>query len=218
MTKARMFSVNDYIILMIFTLMGVGGFIGNAFPVLKNQIKTTNYLLAPGSTFEKFMVQFVIRVVIAIPVALIIFWIAVHLAKASLIPDPSIGYDPAVKIPDFHFKGLLNLMYYKDVPPLILGIFSYYTFLFAGSVYFNRYVLAKTIILTGAILFSIYLSFLLFSHIVFPAETHGYNVYFKVYNITEDIDNIKLFLYTLASFSWLFFLPLAYFKLKEKEV
>ena len=217
MTRGR-FLVSDYNLMMIFTLMGVGVFIGNAFPVLKNQIKTTNYLLAPGSTFEKLMVQFVIRVVIFIPLSLILFWIAVNLAKASLIPDPTTGFDPAINIPDFHFSGLRDLLYYKDVLPTILGIFSYYTFLFAGSVYFHRYVLAKTIILTGAILFSLYLSFLLFSHLVFPAETQGYNVYFKVYNITEDIDNIKLFLYILASFSWLFFLPLTYFKLKEKEV
>jgi hypothetical protein len=199
-------------------MLGVGVFIGSAFPVLKDSIKTTNYLLAPGSTFEKLMVQFVIRVVIAIPLALILFWIAVYLAKATLIPDPTTGFDPAVHISDFHFKSLINQLYYKDVIPTILGIFSFYTFLFAGSVYFNRYVLAKTIILTGAILFSVYLSSLLFSHLVFPVETHGYNVHFKVYNITEDIDNIKLLLYTIASFSWLFFLPLAYFKLKEKEV
>ena len=103
MFNTKNYSSDSYTGLFLFYLMGIGVVIGTAFPALTDQIKTTNYLMAPGSTFEKFMVQFLIRIVLFIPLALIIFWTAVHLAKASLIPDPAIGFDPAKQIQDFHF-------------------------------------------------------------------------------------------------------------------
>jgi len=212
------FTNSQYLGLFIFYMIGNGIIIGTSFPVLTDHVKTINYILTPASIIEKYMVQFLNRIVIFIPLALLIFWVAVHLAKASLLKDQAIGFDLVNRIDDFHYKGLVNQLYYKDLVPSLLGIFSYYTFLFAGSVYYNRYALAKSIILTGAILFSVYLFLLLFSHLVFPEQTKGFNVYFYVYNVTKDIDNIKFFLYTIASLSWLFFLPLAYFKLKEKEV
>lgn len=208
----------DYIPLILIYLMVTGAFIGTAFPALNNQIKTSNYLLAPGSAFEKYMVQFVIRIVILIPVALVIFWIGVHLAKASLVPDPSRGFDPS-KIKDFHFKDL-----FEQVPTLldkiaiIVSIFSAASLLFAGSVYFKRFALVKTLIVSGICFFTVILSLVVFSHLFNPAETHGFDIELKAYKITENLYNTQLAAYLLGCFSWIFFLALGYFKLKEKEV
>jgi hypothetical protein len=164
------------------------------------------------------MVQFVIRVVLFIPLALIIFWVGVHLAKASLIPDLRFHIDPS-KIPDFHFSDL-----FKEVPTLrdkiviVVSIFSVATVLFAGSAYFNRFALVKTLIFSGIIVGSVVLSFVFFSHIFYPLTTHGFDIHNIDYKITDDISNTQLAAYLLGGLSWLFFLPLAYFKLKEKEV
>ena len=217
MMNTKHVGANQYTGFIVFYLMGVGVVIGTAFPALTNQIKTTNYLLAPGSTFEKYMVQFVIRMVIFIPIALIIFWISAHLAKASLVPDPTIGFDPEVSIADFSFGSLFNRLYYKDIAPIILGIFSMYAFLFAGSVSFNRFALPKTLIFAGGILVTMLFSLVLFSHIFYPLETQGFEIKLKPYKV-GDIDNYKVFLYCWACLSWPFFLLFAYFKLKEKEV
>jgi len=218
MLTTKHVGINQYSGFIVFYLVCVGVVIGTAFPALTNQTKTSNYLLAPGSTLEKYLVQFVIRIVIFIPIALLIFWISAHLAKASLVPDPNIGFNPQVSITDFSFQSLFNLLYYKDITPTLLGIFSVYAFLFAGSVFFNRFPLPKTLILAGVIVGAVVLSFVLFSHLIFPAETNGFKIHLNIYKITSDTDNMKLFLYFLSCLSWLFFLLFGYFKLKEKEV
>lgn len=203
----------------MFYLLGIGGLIGTAFPALKNQIKTSNYLLSPGSTFEKFMVQFMIRIVLFVPIAFGLFWIGTHLAKASLIPDPKSGFDPS-RIPYFHFRDLYFNVHSTIIDKLaiVLSIFSAASVLFAGSVYFTRFALVKTLILSGIIIGMVVLAFVLFSHIFYPAETHGLHVELKTYKITENLYNVQLAAYLLGGLSWIFFLVFGYFKLKEKEV
>ena len=218
MITTKHFSDSQYTGLFMFYLMGMGVFIGSAFPALSDQIKTSNYLLAPGSVFEKFIVQFVIRMVIFIPLALAIFWVATHLAKASLVPDLSIGFDPAEQIQDFHYGNLFNNINNLDRFIIILSAFSITSILFAGSAYFKRFSLVKTLIVTGIMVGAVILSFVLFSHIFYPIETHGFEMKLKTYKISEDLFNVQLAAYLLGGLSWLFFLPLAYFKLKEKEV
>jgi hypothetical protein len=218
MMMSQRVGANQYSAFIVFYLMGVGVVIGTAFPALTNQIKTSNYLLAPGSTFEKYMVQFVIRMVIFIPIALLLFWISAHLAKASLVPDPRIGFDPEVSIANFSFSDLLNGVAFMDKLTIIFTIFSIACLLFAGSVYFNQFALVKTLILTGIIIGAVILSFVIFSHIFYPEIVHGFDIHLEPYNITEEQNNFQLGFFILGGFSWLFFLPLAYFKLKEKEV
>jgi hypothetical protein len=203
----------------IFYLFGIGALIGTAFPALTNQIKTSNYLLAPGSTFEKYMVQFVIRIVLFIPLALFIFWVGTHLAKVSLVPDPKTNFDPS-KIPYFHFSDLIKDAHLTIIDKLaiVLSLFSAASILFAGSVYFTRFALVKTLIFSGTMVFAVILSFVLFSHIFYPAETHGFHIQLKTYKITENLFNVQLAAYLLGGLSWIFFLVFGYFKLKEKEV
>ena len=211
---------NDlYLPNITFYLLGIGALIGTAFPALKNQIKTSNYLLSPGSTFEKFMVQFVIRIALFVTLALLIFWCATNLAKVSLIPDPKSGFDPS-KIPYFHFSDLYAKADLTSIDKfaIVLSIFSAACVLFAGSVFFNRFALVKTLIASAIIVGAVVCSFVLFSHIFYPEVVTGFNIHFKEYKVTEDLSNFELAFYLLGSLSWLFFLPLAYFKLKEKDV
>jgi hypothetical protein len=208
----------DYLPLIFIYLMALGVVIGNAFPFLTNTVKTSNYLLAPGSTFEKYLVQFTIRIALFIPLALIIFWVGIHLAKASLTPNLSTYFDPS-KITDFSFSDLFEQVpKFRDKLMIVLSIFSVTSVLFAGSVYFNRFALVKTLIVAGMTIGAVVLSFVLFSHIFYPAENHGFSVELKPYKITDDLYNTQLAVYLLGGLSWIFFLVLGYFKLKEKEV
>jgi hypothetical protein len=209
---------NDYIPLILIYLTVIGALIGTAFPALNNQIKSSNYLLAPGSTFEKYMVQFIIRIVLFIPIALVIFWIGTHLAKASLISDARFNIDPS-RIADFQFSTMFDKVpTFRDKFMIVISIFSLASLLFAGSAYFNRFALVKTIIVFSLIVGALLLSLVLFSHLFYPDQTHGFDIKLKVYKITEDLYNTQLAIYLIGGLSWLFFLPLAYFKLKEKEV
>lgn len=213
------FRHQDYIPLLLIYLMVVGVFIGTSFPALTDQIKKTNYLLAPGSLFEKYMVQFVTRIVIFIPLALSIFWIGVHLAKTTVILFP-IWNTNYSGIEDYHFFDLFRNQNLRmvDIMAIFLSIFSMASLLFAGCTYFNRFALVKTLIVTTVTVFTIICSMVLFSHLFYPAETNGFDIRLKTYKIGYDLYNTQLAIYLLGGLSWLFFLPLTYFKLKEKEV
>jgi hypothetical protein len=218
MITTKHVGVNQYTGFIVIYLVGIGVVIGTAFPALSNQNKASSYLLMPGSILEKYLIQFLIRFVIFIPVALLLFWIIAHLAKASLIPDPKIGFDPEACISDFSFKSLFNLLSYKDIVPILFGIFSGYSLLFAGSVFFKRFAIPKTLIFFGIIVGTVSLAFMVFSHLFFPESVRITNITFPIYKLNNDTENIKLFFYIIFGCPWLFFLPLAYFKLKEKEV
>jgi len=211
---------NNYMVCFVFFMMAVGVIVGTAFPDLTDKIKTSNYLLSPGSTFEKFLVQFLLRMGVFIPIALGIFWISIRLAKASLVLGDS-GLDPAL-IPYFEFRLLVtrvvgHLWDTWEILFMIFGFFSYGTYLFAGTTYFKRYALVKTVIISAVVLGSSILFMMLLSHIFYPQETHGFNIQFQPIQVTENLDSFKIAALGLTFFSWMFFLAMAYFKLKEKE-
>lgn len=210
----------NYMISFTFYMMLVGVIVGTAFPDLADKIKTSSYLLNPGSTLEKLILQFLIRIGMFVPIALIIFWICIRLAKASLTPGIS-GLDPSV-IPYFEFRFVItrwpNVVW--DTWQILFGIFglfSYGAYLFAGATYFKRYALVKTVIVSIVILlFSISLSTLL-SHIFYAQETHGFEIQLKEFAVTKDLSSLELFFLALSMLSWVFFFAIAYFKLKERE-
>ena len=213
-----------YMLCFIFYMMTVGVVVGTAFPDLTDKIKTSNYLLSPGSTFEKFLVQFSLRIGLFVPIALGIFWIVIRLAKASLIPEMINGnlfFDPSL-IPYFEFR-LLVTNHNNEIWDtwqmlfMIFGFFSYGTYLFAGTTYFKRYALVKTVIISG-VLFGVCILFsMMLSHIFYPNETHGFEIHFDRFRLTENLDSTQFFMLYLSLIPWIFFLGMAYFKLKEKE-
>jgi hypothetical protein len=210
----------DYTICFVFYMMAVGVVVGTAFPDLSDKIKTENYLLSPASTFEKLLLQFMLRIGFFVPIALGLFWIAIRLAKASLIPGDS-GLDPAI-LPYFDYsilidkKSINRILDTWQILFLIFGFFSYGAYLLAGTTHFKRYALVKTVIVSVAVaLVSISFSVVL-SHIFYP-RTHGFDTQLKTFYITEHLNSDHLFAVLLSLFSWPFFLVFAYFKLKEKE-
>nr|WP_315200854.1 hypothetical protein [uncultured Flavobacterium sp.] len=215
------YSINqNYLTCFMFYMLVVGVIVGTAFPDLSDKIKTSNYLLNPGSTLEKVMLQFLLRIVLFLPIALGIFWIAIRLAKASLIPGES-GLDPSL-IPYFEFRLLVTrrtdeLWDFWQIVFMIFGLFSYGVYLFAGTTHFRRYALVKTVIVSGVVLGSLILFFMLLSHIFYPHETHGFDIKLKDFVVTENLHSGETFILLLSLFSWMFFLGIAYFKLKEKE-
>lgn len=215
---------NHYMVCFVFYMMAVGVIVGTAFPDLTDKIKTANYLLSPSSTFEKYLVQFLLRIGLFVPIALGIFWIAIRLAKASLLPEMINGnqfFEPAV-VPYFEFRSLVTredkLWDTWQILFMIFGFFSYGTYLFAGASFFKRYALVKTVIISGILFGSSILFTVLLSHIMYPAATHGFQIHFDTFRVTDSLDSAQLFALYLSMLSWIFFLVFAYFKLKEKEV
>jgi hypothetical protein len=217
----------NYTICFAFFMMYAGVIIGFAFPDLSDKIKRSNYLLTPGSTFEKVALQFLIRIVLFVPIALGVFWIGIRLAKASLMPEKVILdsveqlMDPEL-IPYFDYVFLITQTNGKiwdtwQILFVFFGLFSYGIYLFAGATFFKRYALVKTVIASVVLLMTSITFSVGLSHLFYPQKTHGFNTKLNEFEITNYLTSIELFMVSLSLFSWLFFLAIAYFKLKEKE-
>lgn len=215
--------INSYYVgFFIFYMMAVGVVIGTAFPDLTDKIKTANYLLTPSSVLEKLLVQFVIRIVLFIPIALGLFWTVLRLAKVTLVSNLEKGFDVS-KIPYFNFRMLMTTTYGNELIDkwkilfIVFGLFSYGIYLFSGTTYFKRYALVKTVIVSAVVLCVSILFMMLLSHIFYPQKTHGFDIQLQTFRIAENLDIDHFFAVILSLFSWLFFLSIAYFKLKEEE-
>jgi hypothetical protein len=213
--------INSYYVgFFIFYMMAVGVVIGTAFPDLKYKIKTSSFLLAPGSVLEKLLVQFVIRIGLFVPIALGLFWTVLRLVKASLVSDLAKGFDVS-RIPYFEFRLLVTGVNRTWDPWfnlfIVSGLFSYGIYLFAGTTYFRRYALVKTVIFSAIVLGISILFMMILSHVYYPQKTYGFDIQLQTFHVTENLDSDHLFVVMLSLVSWMFFLPIAYFKLKEKE-
>ncbi|SFE38787.1 hypothetical protein [Sunxiuqinia elliptica] len=211
-------SYEDYFPVLIMYFMGLLVLVGTAFPALNNSVLRGNYFLLPASIFEKFLVQFVIRVVLVTFIGMGLFWVGAHLAKASMVPNPLRNYDPSI-IPDFSYANLFEeLPSFRDRLAVILSGLSCFSIAFAGATFFNRFALVKTLIVVAITIGLLIVFFVLLSHLFYPDVVSGFDIFVREYRLTDDLINIQLYFYMLAYSTWLFFLPLAYMKLKEKEI
>ena len=211
------FTAYNYSTVFFMGLLGLGAVVGMAFPELGNKIKTSNYLMLPASAFERMTLQFLIRVIGAGILYTIIFWLDAHLARFSALRIFQ-GHVNSHHIENFHFSSLL--IGSKDILSklaIFFSIFSIGMYLFSIRIFFKRFALVKTIISLVAFYALTACVMVLFSHLFYP-ETIGFRVHVDNYNLTPDITNSNIWIYSISFLSWLFFLTLGYFKLKEKQV
>jgi len=211
------FTADNYSLIFYMGLMGLGAAVGMAFPELENKIKTSNYLMLPASAFERMSVQFLIRVIGAGILYMVVFWLVAHLARFSALSVFQ-GHADAQTIESFHFSSLL--IGSKDLLSklgIIFAIFSIGMYLFSIRIFFKRFALVKTIISLVAVYALFACIMVLFSHIFYP-ETIGFRVHIETYDLAPDLTNSNLWVNSISFFSWMFFLTLGYFKLKEKQI
>ena len=173
--------------------------------------------MLPASAFERMTVQFFIRVICGGILYLVVFWLVAHLARFSALRTFQ-GQANAHTIESFHFSSLL--VGSRDLlSKLAIGfsIFSIGMYLFSIKIFFNRFSLVKTIISLVAVYALFACIMVLFSHLFYP-ETIGFRVHVDNYNIAKNLTNSNIWVYSISFLSWLFFLTLGYFKLKEKQV
>lgn len=212
------FKLRDYqaLFFVTFALCSVIA-IGTSFPALRNKKEASNYFLLPASTFEKFLLQFLIRIVAFITFFFLIFWLEFKFTAAIY---QSIEWEKTITIESFDlFSPFTDLTRTLDLLAVVFGMFSITSFLLMGTAYFKKYALFKTILAFGLLIGIFFLTMVAYSHIFYPEKMNRFfSIELQDYKISENLYNIQLFLYILIMAASLFFLPIAYFKLKEKEV
>jgi hypothetical protein len=210
---------DDYISPFLFCLMAFGAAVGSVFPELSNKVKTSNFLLLPASTFEKALTQFLIYIVIGSLLFLTLFWLDAHVLR-WLILQKEIYQTGRYSIEPFQFSSLLSTMDLQGILEqlfLVSIILTIGVFLFTARLFFQRYALVKSVIAAvGTFLLST-CCLVALSHLFFRKQTHGFAIEIPQYEIAGQ-NNVFVFVCVIFYVAWIFLLPLAYFKLKEKQV
>jgi hypothetical protein len=211
------FRINTYQVLYVSAfLITIVLAVGSSFSALRKKDSTTSYLLLPASILEKYLVEFLLRIVVFSLLFTFIFWIDFKLA-ASLYNFLNLEY--FTEIPNFGFFDIFP----KNMNPLdrkviSLSMLSFASFLFASATFFKKNVILKMVLLVGVFGLATFLFSVLLSHLFLPNEVSGFQV--RVFDrfLENRLNTIQLCIYVIGTFSSLFLLPLGYFKLKEKQV
>jgi len=224
------FTGSRYFGAFIMCLFGLGWFIATSFSGLGDKVKTSNYLLIPASTLEKFMSQFIIKVIIGTALFLVIFWVDAHLARTvalNQIEGPN--HEPpsanvSKYIAEFDYSFFLVKQTRNNVDTnwrlaegmaILSFIFSIGMFLFSRNLFYNRNGFGKSRIISIVVIFSL-VYFMPRSNSITDLNTYiTYNVERTLENGYTNVDMLK---FSIAYFSPLFLILLGYFKLKEKQV
>lgn len=213
-------------------LIGLLAFVGSAFSELSSKVKTSNYLLLPASTFEKFLSQFVIYALAGTAIFLIVFWVDAHLARyVALINlkasnNEPLGLEKEKHIEAFNYSMLLVKSHYPvlvnfkwfDGLAMLFGIFSIGMYFFSVKIFFKKLGLIKTAISLVAVVYLGIVVMALFSKLFYP-DAKAFNfMNILDYILTNGYMNIEIWMYVSAYCISLFLIPLGYFKLKEKQV
>lgn len=228
MYKGIGFQSYDYNIMFFMCIYGLVLVIGCSFPELNNKDKTRSYLLLPSSTFEKYFSQFTIYFVAGLIIFLIFFWVDSYIARSVALKfaDP----DQPSFISKFDFsmiftKSERQILYIlkivnmtvKEISGFIFKILSVSMYLFSVKIFFRKLAFIKSVISLVVLLYAFYLIMIILS-IAFNPSIISFKVNIDDYQVTPTFTNNEIFFYVIGGLSWLFFLPLGYFKLKEKQV
>lgn len=217
------YEVGDYATPFIMLLFSLGGFIGMAFPFMSEKRQLSVHLLTPASTFEKYLGQFLIRVIGGSILFLIVFHIDAIIARQVALGVLA-KYEHAPTIAEFSYKHLLDgnrslhdADRYGQITSMISSVIAIGFFLFSVKTFFNKSGLIKTILTGTGIFITMTLIFIAFSHIFFP-DTTGWSAHLSNYKVNDQFYNVELWFTSIACATPLFLLPLGYFKLKEKQL
>lgn len=199
---------------IIYVISGVT-VVGLSFPFFRNKTKTVHFIQLPVAIFEKFLSEFLIRIVAFNIVFFFLFW---SVFKFAYFVYLLFEWKNALILESY---GLLEVFY--DVSSNLFGvaIFSFLlfvmSFLFANASYFKKYVLFKTLILFLLLGFIYYALMVGLSHVLYD-NSKGFNIVFFDRRINYQLNSSHLYFFIFTSISSLLFLTITYFNLKEKEV
>jgi hypothetical protein len=213
------FNTYNYIPFIVSSCIVLAIIIGSAFPDFGNKVTTANYILLPASPLEKFVSQFLLKVVLPSALIVTVFWLDTYWAR-FFASFGKTGRGAQVMIEKFSYSNIFREMdTTKEWLAVCCSILSLISFMFSTRLFFKKYAAIKTFI-TGILLFFGFMGiFALFSLIFYPETTSWREPFaFKGYEICENLSNGVLYGICLASVSWIFFLLTGYYKFKEKQV
>lgn len=139
-------------------------YVGHAFPAFRTKENTITYLMLPASLLEKFVFEFVSRIVIIIPTLPVLYWVTFHLQGYvfALFTDAvfqpiGLAYLVKIDVPENYGVLIYTLVTASALLALVLA--------FTGASMFTKQPLVKTLFAVAVVVtfFSVY-SYIVVTH------------------------------------------------------
>ncbi len=190
-------------------------YIGNSFPYFRKKDTTVSMIMLPASVFEKFVYEYMVRVVLFTLFYPLFFYLTAHIA----VPIIQFIFSDR-EMASFSFDNVFievvkkeaHIFLYYVVPALYILAASLF---FAGAVIARRHPLIKTLVAIGVVVLSVT------GYFYFIVEEMGlkYGIGYVIENlwIKSEESALKTLLVFII-FAIITTLTYTYFKIKEKEV
>ncbi|UJH92101.1 hypothetical protein LZ575_05740 [Antarcticibacterium sp. 1MA-6-2] len=226
-------SNNEFLIMLIFGYAFLGGFyISSAFSPFRNKERAQTYLMTPGTTFEKYLVEFIFYPLLYLLAFPILYLIAYELSSSliSIFKDGFLPFDLLDKInseflfsEEFMYKdGVKIIIEERPYWKLVASIsFSLAMAFFLGAASFKKYAMLKTL-LGLAVYFGLclWMFFWLISELEWGQYSLSSHQSYLTPFGTGGVDQQKLInFFSIWILCWGLVLGVVtYLKLREKEV
>jgi hypothetical protein len=202
--------------LAIFVIIAMGILCaGTAFPGLRTKEKAQGYLLLPASTFEKFLMEFLTRIILFMLIVPAVYWVVGNL-EGNLVRlfQPSFYFNPQVPFVSFGMHvgppGFMGWVYSLAISMYALVL----TIPFTGATIFTKNPLIKTLFGVAIIFFFNLLVIYFFLSVL---DFRRYYPSGRILFMADGDDSIIAGA-IICTVMCMGFICAAYFKLKEKEV
>ena len=208
-------NIKSFVPMMYVFVIGFGVlYNGYSFKSLRSKESSISFLLLPATLTEKFLLEFINRIVLSFIFLPILFWFTFNTIGVFFDVIDEINYEfiSIVDLYDYSVEENRNFPIFRIITPLILLI---YIVPFTGATIFGKQPLIKTLFTVTILVFS-YAGL-----IYFLAEVIGLNNYVIHENnifFPEGKEPAVLFFEIVLWLSNLIFISVAYLKIKEKEV
>lgn len=210
MGKTKIFDSYHITVFLFAFFAGCLIWCGQAFPGFRSKEKSMDYLMTPASSSEKFLFEFINRILIYIIVFPIIYWIFTNLVTGIFHM-----YYPDYQNYKFGFEWLYSKMNSREITLVLSLSLLMFTLPFTGATYFKNMPLLKTIIVVF-ILVGIYfgIGFML----VEVLDIQDYSKANKRVLFIKSEEGAKLAGIWAVWIAHATLLTISYFRVKEKEV
>ena len=150
-----------------------------SFPALSGKKSIMNYLLVPASTFEKYLLEFFIRIVVAFGLFLLIFYLMANLAIIAYESFLNVRLANVVtnlSIERFRFADVIGVVFAEEtkiVWVVITAWIAAYLCIFSVRTFFSRFAFVKTlaVVIGGIVLYFQLVRFLVTNEIINEGAT-----------------------------------------------
>lgn len=206
------YSDTDYYPVIVIGMLGLLFFIGSSFPAFNRSTGTADYLLLPASTFEKYLTQFIIYVVLGTVCYFLILGIDAHLARWTVLARAAVRSE-VVEIAPFRYSLLWD---FPQWPFAWLSVLSIGLAMFAIRLFFKNHAFVKSVLVFAGIVGLWLCCMSGYTHLFYPDTDRFIELW--TYIVYKDVQNMAIYMYCLCCCICLTALPLAYYKLKEKKL